>query len=299
VNKKNGGTVINTFLNSLIDIENAFGSGEYLLADSLINTTNDSTYFEQNFIKVYSILLPFRYPVIAPLDSVAIDSLNTIAIQNPQTAGPAVYAARAILWQENNMQFVDNEKDHEPGLTAKIMFENCLPSLPADLTIQLMDMNNTLYNTPIQLFSDGTVYIAPEDIALLDQGFQYTFVLNYPFTSPTLVINEWIYGNNNLINICALGKTTNIVKLKETETVNKFSSFYPNPAKNELLFSLPNEENYQIEIVDLLGKVYVSSTVSNANKQISISALSGGMYIVKIKDHNGITVLTNKLLVDK
>lgn len=99
--------------------------------------------------------------------------------------------------------------------------------------------------------------------------------------------------------MCALGKTTNIVKQKESETVNKLSSFYPNPAKNELLFTLPNEENYQVEIVDMLGKVYVSTTVSNANKQISISTLSGGMYIVKIKDHNGITVLTNKLLVDK
>ncbi len=99
--------------------------------------------------------------------------------------------------------------------------------------------------------------------------------------------------------MCALGKTTNIVKLKESETANKLSSFYPNPAKNELLFSLPNEENYQVEIVDMLGKVFVINAVSNANKQISISALSGGMYIVKIKDNNGTTVLTNKLLVDK
>jgi len=155
---------------------------------------------------VYRTLLPFRYLVKTPLDSIAIDTLNTIAIQNPQVAGPAVYAARAVLWKEANMQFVDNEKDHEPGLTAKIKHLNCLPALPANLTVQLMDAANHIYNTPVQLLDDETVYIAPEEIALFDQSKQYTFIINYLYSAPTILINEWIYGNNNIINLCVLGK---------------------------------------------------------------------------------------------
>jgi hypothetical protein len=298
-NKKNGGVVINSFINNLIEIENAFGSGEYLLADSLLNITSDPTEFGQNFIKVYSLLLPFRYPVITPLDSTTIDSLNTIAVQNPQTAGPAVYAARTILWKEANMQFVDNEKDHEPGLTAKINFNDCMPVLPDDLSVQLIDMDNNIYNTPVQLFSDGTIYIAPEEIALLEQGLQYSFLLNYPANSITQSLNEWIYGEINTINLCAMGKTSNIENNIVKEAKNNIVGFYPNPANNNLKFNLASDDNYQIEIVDIIGKVYIIGKVNKNNNELNLETLNGGMYLVKIKDNNGTTVLTNKLLVDR
>lgn len=298
-NKKNGGVVINSFINNLIEIENAFGSGEYLLADSLLNITSDTTAFGQNFIKVYSLLLPFRYPVITPLDSTTIDSLNTIAVQNPQTAGPAVYAARTILWKEANMQFIDNEKDHEPGLTAKINFNDCMPVLPDDLSVQLTDADNNIYNTPVQLFSDGTIYIAHEEIALLEQGLQYSFLLNYPANSVTQSLNEWIYGEINTINLCAMGKTSNIENNIGKEAKNNIVGFYPNPANNNLKFNLASDDNYQIEIVDIIGKVCIVGKVNKNNNELNLETLNGGMYLVKIKDNNGTTVLTNKLLVDR
>ena len=73
----------------------------------------------------------------------------------------------------------------------------------------------------------------------------------------------------------------------------------PTSAKNELLFSLPTNANYLVEIIDLLGKTLINGPINNADAQINTSTLTNGIYIVKIKDNNGTIVLTNKLLIEK
>jgi hypothetical protein len=218
--------------------------------------------------------------------------------KNPQMAGPAVYAARTILWKETNTEFVDNEKDHEPGLTAKIAFEKCYGELPTDLSIQLVDNNYNLQETVVQILSDGTLYIAPHELALLHPDINYTFIANYPIAAPTMPIFEWIYGTENIINMCPLGKKGSLA-LPKPKAENKPAAFYPNPAKNELLFSLPTHANYLVEIIDLLGKTQINSPINNADAQINTSTLTNGIYIVRIKDNNGSIVLTNKLLIEK
>jgi hypothetical protein len=62
---------------------------------------------------------------------------------------------------------------------------------------------------------------------------------------------------------------------------------------------LASDDNYQIEIVDIIGKVYIIGKVNKNNNELNLETLNGGMYLVKIKDNNGTTVLTNKLLVDR
>lgn len=66
-----------------------------------------------------------------------------------------------------------------------------------------------------------------------------------------------------------------------------------------MLFTLPTDANYSVEIIDLLGKTQINSIINNSGAQINTSTLTNGIYIVKIKDNNGTIVLTNKLLIEK
>jgi hypothetical protein len=68
---------------------------------------------------------------------------------------------------------------------------------------------------------------------------QYTFLLNHSYSAPTMLISEWIYGTNNKINLCILGKTTNIENTKEKEAKNNVVSFYPNPLKTNYYLIYP------------------------------------------------------------
>jgi hypothetical protein len=70
-------------------------------------------------------------------------------------------------------------------------------------------------------------------------------------------------------------------------------SLYPNPVRNELTVSLPqNLDNGRLDIYNLLGsKVY--SQPLNASKDFNVSALEAGIYVARISDGGGI-VTTRK-----
>jgi len=73
-------------------------------------------------------------------------------------------------------------------------------------------------------------------------------------------------------------------------------SFYPNPANNKLKFNLPNEYNYQVEIVDLIGKckvIFIQNIIGTI--AINIENLINGFYSVNLTD-NTVRVSVNKFL---
>ena len=69
---------------------------------------------------------------------------------------------------------------------------------------------------------------------------------------------------------------------------------YPNPAKNNLFISSDNNEVKQVEIYNVLGKVVLNTKVTNA--PINISAISSGVYVVKITEAG--KTATRKLVVE-
>ncbi len=72
-------------------------------------------------------------------------------------------------------------------------------------------------------------------------------------------------------------------------------NIYPNPTKNKLNFSFPNEINeIEVNIFSLLGKNVHSSLVYKNNPSIDISYLSKGLYMVQVKYND--TLKTIKLL---
>ncbi len=72
-------------------------------------------------------------------------------------------------------------------------------------------------------------------------------------------------------------------------------SIYPNPATNgKISISSKSSEAKEIEIFDILGKK-VMQTVVSSNKEVNISNLNAGVYIITIKEEDVIT--TRKLIV--
>jgi len=92
---------------------------------------------------------------------------------------------------------------------------------------------------------------------------------------------------NFLIRAIVSDKTTDVpVNSAEENAI----SFYPNPAENDgyiKFFNNQNSVNANIEVVNMLGQVIISQSISNLSAgknvmSVNLSGLSKGIYIVKI-----------------
>ena len=81
--------------------------------------------------------------------------------------------------------------------------------------------------------------------------------------------------------------TLEISDLKRTEI-----SFYPNPAKNSITL---NRDNLNTEIYNITGQLVKSST----QKEIDISELNIGVYLLRIKDLSSGNSTTRRLIIDR
>lgn len=69
----------------------------------------------------------------------------------------------------------------------------------------------------------------------------------------------------------------------------------PNPAQTVLDVQWSVNENVQLEIIDMFGKVVLSQTHSGISCQMNVAALNSGAYLLRIKRSNGL-VLQQKLI---
>jgi hypothetical protein len=82
---------------------------------------------------------------------------------------------------------------------------------------------------------------------------------------------------------------------KHTSDENESFSVYPNPATGGKVFlSSKSSELKEIEIFDILGKKVMQTTVTT-NKEINISGLTPGIYIITVKEAEHIA--TRKLII--
>jgi len=68
---------------------------------------------------------------------------------------------------------------------------------------------------------------------------------------------------------------------------------YPNPVKGEIL-NIKTQRDLQVDIFDVLGKKVIATTVNENSNAINVSALSNGLYLVKLKSSDG--VVTKRLI---
>lgn len=87
------------------------------------------------------------------------------------------------------------------------------------------------------------------------------------------------------------------VGINDIESANEIS-IYPNPSTGVYTLSLPENENFQISIVDLMGREVYSKSISNTKSlSIDISNQASGLYMMKLKSSKGTVI--KKLVLDK
>ncbi|NQX98885.1 MAG: T9SS type A sorting domain-containing protein, partial [Flavobacteriales bacterium] len=145
-------------------------------------------------------------------------------------------------------------------------------------TIRVYTNTNGLFSTTPYLQAGGTVidvghYSAPTFADIDNDGDLDLYVGN---------------GDGNITFYENLALTTGISKIETTEI-----SIYPNPVQNQLFIELDNQEITEITIIDYSGRIVKTITNNNA-KNIDVSGLTQGIYILKVSTKNG--VLTNRFI---
>jgi uncharacterized protein YqkB len=74
------------------------------------------------------------------------------------------------------------------------------------------------------------------------------------------------------------------VSVKETVKQNKEFSFYPNPAKDELVLKYNSKENFQVEIFNILGSKVKTFSLFGGQTTVNIQDLENGIYFLRFKD---------------
>lgn len=65
---------------------------------------------------------------------------------------------------------------------------------------------------------------------------------------------------------------------------NKEFSFYPNPAKDELVLKYNSKENFQVEIFNILGSKVKTFSLYGGQTTVNIQDLESGIYFLRFKD---------------
>jgi hypothetical protein len=100
-----------------------------------------------------------------------------------------------------------------------------------------------------------------------------------------------------LLFICLFSYSANAQEGKQSKTQDTTIdglSFYPNPVSNgKIYITSKSGLDKDISIFDVLGKLVFQTSLST--KELNVSALSSGVYIIKIKE--GDATATRKLIV--
>ncbi|MFN2260547.1 MAG: T9SS type A sorting domain-containing protein [Psychroflexus sp.] len=84
--------------------------------------------------------------------------------------------------------------------------------------------------------------------------------------------------------------------LNSTSFENSLNIYvYPNPAENKLFIKSKNQNNLTLEIFNLEGKSVLQNKLDN-KRELNVSSLNSGIYLVKIKNENNKTS-TQKLII--
>ena len=151
-------------------------------------------------------------------------------------------------------------------------------------------------NDPIGLFKNGVLI---DVIGTINQGSGVQFAQNI-----TLRRNGDISGPNTTFNLQGewtsfaantfdgIGSFTSTLSI-ENETLSASFQMYPNPVNGNTLF-FSTDKDASVRIYNVLGKLIKTASISQNNKEIDISNLSKGIYLVKI--HRDTKFITKKLI---
>ena len=218
------------------------------------------------------------------------------------------FDAEALISHNDSLNiFTKNWGDNRTNIYA-------LPKIPGTYQIEKIDSIdsqglvtgatfNTVSNT---LLLTGYTLVSPFIVEINDftfSDFSSGTIKRYAIQPPvgySLQIESITYINQNQYYLTAEESVTgnsalyrlNIADVLGLESIEKITGFiYPNPASD--ILNIKYNNLLTVEIYDLLGVLQKITT----DKQIHISNLSKGIYIIVIKNSKGDKAVTKKLII--
>lgn len=309
--QKSEGLVYNSLLSTLIDVEHFIAVRDNPNALLLLNGMQSNNVYETNLITLYTILVNARLENDRPLDSPEVAIYKGIAEQNVYATGPSIYLARAVLWQQEGLNYVDMVDRNSGNIGIRLTGEGCIGQIPENFSIQLMNEDGYVYTqaeVPLSVDEEGYVFIPNTVVATLAQDLGYTFVLdngNYP-SPPFQPLADWMDNENNTIELCnnsLLGNTQNkrgtTSQEEQSTKIDESHSgvlIFPNPAKDVVTVMLPSKDEYTVAVYDIMGKkVYEQKHAQRV--VLATENYKTGVYLIKVTDSKGNTLSHKKVIV--
>jgi hypothetical protein len=118
--------------------------------------------------------------------------------------------------------------------------------------------------------------------------YRYTAFVDGDPTDNAYVDVVFEHGASNPSGGCVLS-------LKNHKKIDMLVS--PNPATSKLNVAFYDGKNYEVQLINILGKVVLQKKVISSSN-IDVSGLDRGVYFVKISDANGNTVNSKKIVLE-
>ncbi|MES2560598.1 MAG: T9SS type A sorting domain-containing protein [Bacteroidota bacterium] len=309
--QKEEGLVHNTIIHSIIDIEELVSLGEDATALGIVTGMQSNIVYEQNYIQLYQILIPARLERNGVLDSPEVAYFKSIASQDPYTAGPSIFLARAVLWQQEGLHYIDMD-DRNPGnIGIQLYGEECIGQIPEGFSIRLMNEDGYVYTQeefPLSVDDEGFVFIPGDMVAALPSNVSYTFVFddgNYP--SPELqTLADWMDDEGNTFYLCNNAILGNSGNKQAANTLGNKNApkgadnsgvlVFPNPAKESVTVMLPSKEEHTVAVYDIMGRnVHTQKYAQRA--VLTTDNYKPGVYLIQVSDHAGNLLETKRILI--
>ena len=293
----------NITVNSLPTI--SVNSGSICSGNSFsITPTGANTYTIQGGSSNVTPTVNSSYTVVGT-SSVGCVSVNTATSTVTVNNSPTITASSGTICSGQTYSIIASGA---PTLTFSSGSSNVTPTITSSYTVSGTNTvgcvgsaisNVTVFSNPaITAISTSTNYLCLGNSATLTASGATSYSWNTSSTSQSIVINPTVTtsytvsGTNTVgcnANTTITQSVTNCTSLIETQDFTNNFKIYPNPTSAEFFVEILNKTSniYDVEIVDVLGKVIMKQSNEPTNNLIkfNIDKLNKGIYFVKIYNH--------------
>lgn len=261
-------------------------------AIAIVNSLSSTDSIVNELLVVYKILgkLQFNKQKLSLIES---EQIIQIARKNQFTSSIASPLARIIVKQTLQLDIYDS-LEFIPQIYGLIS-NNCSLTFSGGLIVKLLNPNNT--ETGIFAITDslGQFSMSSNQFFQLSPTTNYKLVCLLPDSSKAQSISNTIGGFIQTKEV-ALFCQTSLAKKQNQKLVsgkaNQHPKIYPNPTNGK--FIIEGEENTEIYVYDLLGKMILNQTASGKTL-IDLGDQPKGVYLIKLI---GIENFSFKLLIE-